>query len=140
MNAPVPVELQFELGEPTPTLNTIRAMHFHAYKAYRRALAWQVRVAIGRRMPSRPFERAAITIERISLGTPDRDGFIGGCKPLLDVLQPVSKRHPTGLGIIANDDPAHLTVDYVHSPAKGRKPGTIVTIREVSDAVADAAS
>ncbi len=96
-------EISFALGAATKTLNEIRHMHHQAYARHRAALALEVAaLTIGRR-PAHPFAKARVVIERHSAGSPDRDGLIGGLKPLLDVLQPFSARSPNGLGIIAND-------------------------------------
>jgi hypothetical protein len=57
--------------------------------------------------------------------------MVGGAKALLDVLQPPSKRHPYGLGVIAGDDPAHLTVEYRSVQASRRRDQKMVI--EITD-------
>ncbi|MBP8176828.1 MAG: hypothetical protein KAX77_03595 [Xanthomonadales bacterium] len=64
------------------------------------------------------IKRCRILIERHSAGRPDPDAIKGCAKPLLDVLQPRSKRHPYGLGVIADDSDAvieHLDVRHVQA-------------------------
>lgn len=56
-----------------------------------------VPLALGRE----PIWCAAVTITRYSVGEPDYDGLVGGCKSLIDCLH--------RLGIIRGDDPARLT-------------------------------
>ena len=85
-------------------------MHWRARKAYKVALRAEVLQLIT--PPAAPIEHAVITIWRHSVRAPDADNLIA--KSLLDVLQPQSKRHPYGIGMIAGDDPAHLTYRIEH--------------------------
>ena len=71
-------------------------------------MAWEVKAALGAQRVAVPMNRARVTIERWSIGTPDMDGLVGGTKDLIDALLPVSKTHPCGLGIIHDDAPAHM--------------------------------
>lgn len=124
-------ELFFTLGSPTKTLNEIRSMHHFTYAKHRAALALEVAALTVGKRPSEPFTRARITIERHSAGSPDVDGLYGGLKPLLDVLQPRSKRCPNGLGIIANDSPRALEVRLSPVACPRGRGKTVVTISEV---------
>lgn len=95
--------------------------------------AWSVMLAIkaaGGSIPTTPFQRARITIVRRSVGHPDPDGL--SAKRLLDVLQPLSARHPTGLGIIIDDSakclgPTGAEIRAVHVTSR-REQGTDVLI------------
>lgn len=97
------------------------------------ALAWAVRVAAGNSLFSHPAKRARVRVERRSIGTPDYDGFVGGLKELLDILQPfVEKRRPYGLGFIANDAPDCLILEPVAVRVRSRaEQGTTVIIEEM---------
>lgn len=67
----------------------------------------------------KPLPRARVKITRFSSQEPDADA-IGFVKPILDAMQPVSKRHPYGVGFITNDtrDTLDLSVLWQHAPAK----------------------
>ena len=115
--------MQIEIVIPlrTPTLNDWQRMHWAKRRRIGQAMAWailaqRVQFPPGRRM----FERCHVQIWRESTMEPDHDGLIGGLKPLLDALQPSSKRHPYGLGLIADDSPRcvlSLTASHVASKA-----------------------
>jgi hypothetical protein len=100
----------FTLSRPTPLLNELLRMQRHW--AIRRKHCWalsaEIAALLGVRLASPPIEHAIITVTRYSVGTPDADALTA--KSLLDTLQPRSERHPYGLGVIAGDDPAHLTL------------------------------
>jgi len=101
-----------------PLWNQIMRMHWAKRTRELRIVAWHVLAAMAKekvRRPAKPIERARVTIRRYSPKVPDKDGL--SAKHLLDILQPLSKRHPCGLGIIAGDDPEHLesTIEHVHS-------------------------
>ena len=116
------------LAAPLPLLNVWERMHFTARSKFKTALAWEVLAEIGRK-PATPIEVADITVWRHSIRAPDGDNLIA--KALLDVLQPASKRHPYGLGIIAGDDPAHLVLAVHHVQAATRtEQCTRIRIRE----------
>ena len=133
--------IRFELKAPTPVLNQTRRLHFQAYKRQRQTLAWEIKLATVGRGFSAPLRYAHVTIERRSIGRPDRDGVWGGAKALIDCLMPVSDRHPSGLGFIADDNPdcTLLEVNPVRVMTKAEQ-GTIVTIRELEHAPSAAAA
>jgi hypothetical protein len=109
-------------------------MH-HCVRARRRnALAWQVRVALGRR-PDEPIAYARVIIERHGPRMLDADAAPGACKLLLDCLQPPSPRHPSGLGLIAGDDPRRLEliVRQIQCPASSAH--VAVEISEIEPAL-----
>lgn len=140
--------ITFELARPTLTLNQLLALKRQgdwAVSNHKKALAWEIKLACVGKLPSAPFERARLTIERLSRGTPDDDGLWGGLKLLIDCLLPQgdprpAKRgsrkmvfpHPFGLGIVADDCPRVLTTKpvaiRVRSAAEQK---TKVTIEEL---------
>lgn len=106
----------------TPTFNELLRMHFRVRKKVLNEIAWEVRRLAGP-APAQPLARARVTIHRYTTGTLDEDGLGGVAKGILDVLQPVSKRHPLGLGWIASDGPncLELRVLVVKSDAKATR-------------------
>jgi hypothetical protein len=104
-----------------PLWNQIMRMHWAKRQQTLRLVAWHVLAAMVKECvsrPSVPIQRARVTVRRHSPKVPDKDGL--NAKHLLDVLQPLSKRHPCGLGIIAGDDPDHLesSIEHFHSYEK----------------------
>lgn len=113
----------------TPTLNEWQRMHWAKRKRVGQSIAW----AILSEHPQRrdPIKRCYIRVERTSTQAPDIDGLVGGMKPLLDALQPASKRHPYGLGLIADDGPkCLLSLSVLHVP--GRAEWTRIVISEAA--------
>lgn len=97
-------------------LGQLQRMHFAQRTREQRLIAWLVKSALlqqGIRV-ERPYEKARVTVRRYSTQEPDEENLSASCKLLMDVLQPLSKRHPCGLGIILNDSPAHLERDVRH--------------------------
>ena len=120
----------FEIPLRTPTLNDWLRMHWRKRGRASRDISMAVIFAC--RPPRVPLKYCRITIRRESTQEPDRDGLVGGVKPLLDALQPFSKRHPHGLGFIVDDSPrCVLDLVVIHVPGKGRR--THITI-EAADA------
>ena len=105
-----PRDLIYELHLPTatPSNNTIKGMHFHAYKKLRNAWRASVLAAIGGKMPALSIGRSALEIERYCAGSLDWDNAYGGLKPLLDCLVAPSLRNPDGLGLIEDDSPKFM--------------------------------
>jgi hypothetical protein len=122
-------EFTFRLAKPLPLLNVWERMHWRRKGKFKKDLAWEILALLGA-TPAQPFERARIRVFRHSIFAPDQDNLI--VKALLDVLQPPGKRHPYGLGVIAGDDPAHVTCDIQHVFAQTRKAQcTEVLIQEI---------
>lgn len=95
------------LDEASPSNNTIRGMHPHAYKKDR----WNWRCAILAQLgaaPVKPIESSFLWIRRYSQGELDWDNAYGGLKIVLDCLVQASKRNPDGLGLIVDDSPKHM--------------------------------
>lgn len=90
-----------------PTVNEMLRMHWRKRITVRKALGWALHVCIPpARRPPAPLTKVTIRIERHGAGTPDPDGLRTCAKHVLDVLQPFSRKHPNGLGIIADDTSA----------------------------------
>lgn len=124
--------IQFTLPRPSPLLNRALRTHWQARRRKLRTLAWEVKCLLTGRLPASPFMRAKLRIERYSIGTPDFDGVVGGCKPLIDCLLVASKVHPCSLGIIADDGPEHLKLEVVPvKVATKAEQKTIVIIEEL---------
>ena len=114
-----------EIPMRMPTLNEWQRLHW----AKRRRLGKLIASAINqsRLAPPAPIARCVITVERTSTQEPDKDGLYGGLKPLLDALQPASKRHPYGLGFI-EDDGHRCLVDLIARHVQGSAKRTRITI------------
>jgi hypothetical protein len=100
----------------------------------RRSWSWQVWAAMNGKMPAEPIPVAHIKLCRTSPDRLDFDNLVGCHKPLLDVLRPLSKNNPNGLGVILDDDDKHLTVAY--SQARAAKAETRLVIEAVARAAA----
>lgn len=115
--------IEITIDVRTPLLNEWQRMHWARRRRLAKDIAWRVklRLPIGQH-PDRPLKRCSIEIERESTQAPDIDGMVGGLKPLLDALQPHSRRHPHGLGIIADDSPKCVTgLSVRHVAGKGQR-------------------
>jgi hypothetical protein len=123
--------IRFELPFLLPTLNLLLRENRWDRAERRNQLAWSVLAAMGRQRPQTPLQRAHVRVERHTCQTLDRDNLAGSVKSLWDVLQPMSKRHPAGLGVILNDSPDCLTEDIqtvrVHRRTEQK---TVVIIEE----------
>ena len=124
-------------GVLTPLLNKVLRAHWRKRQAGTRALAWEVRAAIGRRgLPAVPIARARVRIVRRSaLGPlPDQDGMIGGAKGLIDTLQPMdAKRRPYGLGLIAGDDQNCIVLEAEAVRVPKADVGTLIIITPLEE-------
>lgn len=99
----------------------------------RKALAWEVSIALAGSRPVTPFKFCTIQIYRHGIQAPDIDNLYASAKDLLDVLQPSTKRRTFGLGIIADDKPSRCLPTVRHVQAKKRDDQcTVVVIRELS--------
>ena len=129
--------LSFILPFATESLNKRDRKHWAVKRSDKTRLANEVRVGIGgpRYFPHPPFARARIVVERCSAGQLDPDNLAASCKGLLDVLCLPSRTHPTGLGIIVDDSPAHIELVLRQSPAPRGSASTIVTVEELPGVV-----
>lgn len=125
--------IEFTLNAPTPSLNQTLKMHPQVKRRHRANWAWEIAGSVLGSRPREPWQRARVTIWRHSVGTLDEDNAIGGAKGLLDVLKPMHPtRNPCGLGIIADDSPAHLEL-VVHQVKETERTGhkTVVRVEEI---------
>lgn len=103
MNA-LPV-FELTLPQATPSNNTVKNMHFRAYKKLREEFRALVLEALGGELPAEPIELSSLEVVRYSAGSLDWDNAFGGLKPLLDCLVMPSARNPDGIGLIRDDNP-----------------------------------
>lgn len=120
--------IRFELPIRTPLMNQWQRMHWAKQRRLAREYGWLIRAHLPRtQWPERPIKRYRIVIARESTREPDPGAIWAGAKALVDALQPPSKRHPYGTGILLDDSTAHcIDYDEQHIPGKGER--TIVTI------------
>lgn len=78
--------IRFELPNPYPLLNHSIGQSRWALTGMRRKMARAVAAATVQLRIPEPFQKAHVTIERYSCGTPDHDGVVGGAKFLIDTL------------------------------------------------------
>lgn len=124
--------IRFELPFLLPTLNVLlREGRWRRGKA-RNKLAWEIVAAIGPQRPQQPFRRARVRVERHCIQPIDPDNM--AVKSLLDVLQPLSLRHPCGLGIITDDSAACVTLELPPTIRVRHRVDqkTVVTIEEIA--------
>lgn len=124
--------IHFTLPMLLPTLNRWERMHWRERSLFKRRLAAEINVAIVGQKPTSPIAVVDVRVFRHSVGDPDADNSI--VKALLDVLQPSSKRHPYGLGVISGDDPASCRSALVSVRERHRTDQkTVVVIRELAE-------
>ena len=127
-------DVQISLPFLLPTLNEQKRKyrHFRVYNRLVREIAQSIRYLNGIRTPPVPYEYAQVIVVRWTSGTfPDVDNLYGSCKPLLDVLQPCSTRHPWGLGLIRDDSPKHLILQARAAKSRRAAHCTQVLITEL---------
>jgi hypothetical protein len=130
-------EYHFSIPMTLPTLNVMLRMHWSKRRRLQQTVSWEIMRALrlGGWNPSRPLNRCDVEIVRHSRREPDRDGLASTAKLILDALQPASKTHPCGLGVIREDDSTCIRhLDVRHATSVGRKvERTDIIIREVRD-------
>lgn len=129
--ARLPDMIRFDLP-PLPTLNVLMRMHWATRRTAERKIGRMV-AGLTFDLPTGapPYEKARITIIRHAVRDVDPDGLPAISKLLLDVLQPRSKWHPCGLGIIAGDDPEHLDLIVNQQRCKRADARTAVLIERI---------
>ena len=108
--------IEFSIAETLPTVNVLKRLHWAKVRQIRQRVCRMVAEATIGKRPASPYTRCRVHIKRYSSQEPDVDAMPTTAKILLDVLQPVSKRCPNGLGIIENDNSAcimELKVEHV---------------------------
>lgn len=126
--------LVISLPKLLPAQNVALRTHWASRRKARINLAWEIAAELGRQRTLAPIERASVEITRYYCGTPlDPDNLAASAKHVLDVLQPPSRRCPTGLAVIAGDDPAHLalTLRQVRVPHRHQQ-RTLIMIAETT--------
>ncbi len=111
-------------------MNTARPLHWGAKTRLRQDLSWWFRAHS--KPPKEPWQKARIHITRHSSVKPDYGNLVESAKPLLDVLQPNSSRHPQGLGFIIDDSPDHLEEGHFWVQAKPSEGWTTVILMDLS--------
>lgn len=99
-----PYRAHFDVPIRLRTINEMLRMNWAARRRYTRQIAWAVHLALPpHKRPPAPLERASVRVERHGAGMPDPESLGSTIKPLLDVLQVRSRRHPYGLDVISDD-------------------------------------
>jgi hypothetical protein len=126
-------DIVFRLSKPLLLPNRKKHLHWSEISAAIHLLSDEVSRGI-ENAPPEPLKMAAVTVLRYSLKEPDQDNLEASLKQLLDVLQPRSKRHPYGLGIITDDNHAHLESEIHHVQVKARaEQQTLVRIHDLGN-------
>ena len=112
--------LTIEIPMPTPSLNQIQRMHFHARKRMRDNYERIFRSAATKLDIAKPHQFRQVKIERIGARLLDEDNFVGGCKLLIDALRRA--------GLIFDDSASFVRVSYLQTKARDRRFRTIVTV------------
>lgn len=110
-------------------------MHFRAYRQLRQQWQLLVFAALKGRRPAAPLDRVFLRIDRSSQGQGlDWDNAYGGLKPLLDCLVMPTRKNPDGLGLIADDGPAHMPYPpyFTQQTAPRTKGSTLVRIYDLN--------
>jgi hypothetical protein len=97
--------IRIAIPETLPTPNVLLRLHWSKRGRIQRRVATMIGGALlqaGWR-PGAPLAAVEVRIRRYSAKQPDPDALPGTAKLILDALQPASKRHPYGLGVIADD-------------------------------------
>jgi len=88
-------------------INVMLRKHWAARKKYTAQIAWGIHFALPpSKRPPTPLTKVRIHVERHGAGKPDPDGLRSTIKPVLDVLQSRSRRHPYGLDVLVDDTEA----------------------------------
>ena len=123
-----------------PASNASRNVHWRVKQKERRE--WHVALmhalyrwpGFWKLKPHQPIEQARVVFIRRSAREPDSDNLPGSFKLVRDLLCVASKKNPGGLGLIVDDDPAHLLAEYRWEKAPMRQ-GSIRV--EISSAEVD---
>lgn len=114
--------IRFSIAETLPSLNKLLRMHWRKRQRIQRQVAWLVLAALretGALPRNAPLQRVDIRIKRYSGQALDPDGATSSAKLLLDALQPPSRRHPYGLGLIVDDSASCISSIHVeHVPKR----------------------
>lgn len=114
--------LRLSIEETLPSQNVLLRMHWAKRGRVRRRVAWMLMAELlkhKRPMSSTPIQRCNVRILRYAKQAPDGDNLPSSAKLILDVLQPLSKRHPDGLGVIENNS-ADCIIEFKIEHADGK--------------------
>mgnify|MGYP003520425803 FL=1 len=124
---------EVSIAELPPTMNVIKRMHWAKYGRTRNQIAWLVRVALaGHQLPDDPIKRCEITVVRYARRLLDEDNLPSSAKIILDVLQPISKRNPSGIGVIYSDAPEFARVHVKQEKVGKADVRMVVRIEELA--------
>ena len=112
--------LKIEIPMPTPSLNRLQRMHFHARTRLRNQYEQVIRLQMNQLNAAKSHQFRRVTIQRYGARLLDHDNFVGGCKPLLDAL--------TRAGLLWDDSPGYLRVTYAQVSGAGKNYRTVLTI------------
>ena len=129
-------EIAFILPLALPSLNVRDRQHWAERHRQQVTLQQEVMAALGgpAHFPRPPFDRARVTVVRISAGQLDVDNAYASAKSLLDCLKLCGPRNPLGLNIIVDDSPdrLELVVTQQRGPVGGGQ--MLVRIEELPPA------
>lgn len=112
------------LDFPILSLNKMLRWHWSTRDRHLEQWEWVIRAAL-KGPPKRAEGKRLVKIFSYRKNILDHDNFVGGAKPVLDALR--------NLGLIKNDDPAHVDVSYHQIPVRGDKARTEIHIEEVTN-------
>lgn len=127
--------IRLTIPEVLPGQNVLLRMHWAKRMRVRKRVAWYMKAALlekgsGWKIGNKPLEKCRITVTRHCRRKLDADNSVSSVKALLDVLQPHSKTHPDGLGVIQNDSESCIVEPVRVIQEKGTAK-TVVEIEEV---------
>ncbi len=111
-----------------PRINSARGVHWRAKVAERKRWLWALKAFIpAKRRPTAPLEHARVVLTRMSTHEPDFDNLAESFKIPLDML---TVAHGRGLGILLDDSPRHIEVEYRWVKAKRGKGAVRIEVSE----------
>jgi hypothetical protein len=106
-----PLLVEFSLPCLLKLPNRTLGHHWSKGHAYRKSLLGPMSEALAPWRGHMPIRKARVTVTRYTTGKiPDGDNTTASCKPAIDLLLVRSATHPHSLGVIYDDDPAHLSL------------------------------
>ena len=128
--------IRFSIPEALPGQNVLLRMHWAKRLRLRKRVAWMVKAALleqgsGWQIGRAPIQKCRVTVTRHCRRRLDEDGLSSCSKHLLDVLQPYSKTHPDGLGVIVND-----SSDCIIEQRMMQMPGKAAMVVEIEEIIA----
>ena len=129
-------------AHPPKELSPNAGKYIHPMKVHRIKGEWQGQVAWAIKVALHgaewtPLEYASLTIERVIDNIHTRkmdsdDNLNAYFKSTRDVLKPMSKVNPYGMGIIREDNSKRLSSEYIQTVDPARAPMTLITVRMVT--------